>query len=384
MIAPARRLCARPDGSAETVELWSSRPDGLVAPSRSPAPRRSSTAAGSCPGLVDAHCHVGLGPDGPVDLDEAEDQARTDRDAGTLLLRDCGSPMDTRRCRPATTCRRSSAPPGTWPAPSATSPAWPWSSTTRRCCPSAVAEQAAAGDGWVKLVGDWIDRGVGDLAPLWPDDVLVAAIDAAHAAGARVTAHVFGADALPGLIRAGIDCIEHGTGLTDDLIAEMARRGTALVPTLINVETFPAIADRRRGEVPGLRRAHARAARRRARRRRRAVEAGVPVYAGTDAGGGIAHGRIADEVVALRAAGHPDALGAASWAAREWLGRPGSDRRAGRPGRLPRRPAHRPGVLHEPTLTSLRGRPGDRRARPRPVVLRRRPADGSAPAVASR
>ncbi len=73
--------------------------------------------------------------------------------------------------------------------------------------------------------------------------MLVAAIDAAHAAGARVTAHVFGTDALPGLIHAGIDCIEHGTGLTDELIAEMARRGTALVPTLINVDTFPGIAD---------------------------------------------------------------------------------------------------------------------------------------------
>ena len=55
---------------------------------------------------------------------------------------------------------------------------------------------------------------------------------------------------------------------------------------------------------------------------RRAAEAGVPVYAGTDAGGGIRHGRIADEVAALHAAGVPDALGAASWAARAWLGRP--------------------------------------------------------------
>ena len=73
--------------------------------------------------------------------------------------------------------------------------------------------------------------------------MLAAAIDAAHAEGARVTAHVFGTDALPGLIDAGIDCIEHGTGLTDDLIAEMARRGTALVPTLINIENFPGIAD---------------------------------------------------------------------------------------------------------------------------------------------
>ena len=115
-------------------------------------------------------------------------------------------------------------------------------------------------------MGDWIDREVGDLAPLWPDDVLAEAIDAAHAEGARVTAHVFGTDALPGLIGAGIDCIEHGTGLTDDLIAEMARRGTALVPTLINIENFPGIADGAHA-LPELRRAHARAVRRRARRR---------------------------------------------------------------------------------------------------------------------
>ena len=32
----------------------------------------------------------------------------------------------------------------------------------------AVVEQAVAGDGWVKLVGDWIDRSIGDLAPCWP------------------------------------------------------------------------------------------------------------------------------------------------------------------------------------------------------------------------
>ena len=102
--------------------------------------------------------------------------------------------------------------------------------------------QARRGDGWVKLVGDWIDRGVGDLAPEWPADVLAAAIAAAHEEGARVTAHTFGTDALPGLIGAGIDCIEHGTGLTEDLIGEMAARGTALVPTLVNVENFPGFA----------------------------------------------------------------------------------------------------------------------------------------------
>jgi imidazolonepropionase-like amidohydrolase len=136
----------------------------------------------------------------------------------------------------------------------------------------------------------------------------------------------------------------------------MAARGTALVPTLINIDTFPDIADRA-GRYPAyaghMRELHAGA-------RdvvRRAVEAGVPVYAGTDAGGVIAHGRIADEVAALRAAGHPDALGAASWAAREWLGRPGLV--PGAPADLvvyPADPRTDPDVLHRPTLIMLRGR----------------------------
>ena len=43
------------------------------------------------PGLVDAHCHVGLAAE---DLDGAAQQAEQDRDAGTLLIRDCGSPLD--------------------------------------------------------------------------------------------------------------------------------------------------------------------------------------------------------------------------------------------------------------------------------------------------
>jgi imidazolonepropionase-like amidohydrolase len=56
-----------------------------------------------------------------------------------------------------------------------------------------------------------------------------------------------------------------------------------------------------------------------------AIEAGVPVFAGTDAGGGIEHGRIVDEIAALHRVGMSaeQAIGAASWAAREWLGYPG-------------------------------------------------------------
>jgi imidazolonepropionase-like amidohydrolase len=309
------------------------------------------------PGLVDAHCHVGIGPHGAVALDEAAVQAQTDRDAGTLLIRDCGSPIDTRPLQDRPELPEIVRAGRHLGRPKRYIPGLGVELDDPALLPDAVREQARAGDGWVKLVGDWIDREVGDLAPLWPDDVLAAAIDAAHVEGARVTAHVFGTDALPGLIGAGIDCIEHGTGLTDDLIDEMARRGTALVPTLINVENFPGIADGAR-RFPSYA-AHMRELYAGARDVvRRAVEAGVPVYAGTDAGGGIRHGRIADEVAALHAAGVPDALGAASWRARSWLGRPGVA--PGAPADLivyRDDPRSDPGVLRHPELVLLRGRP---------------------------
>jgi imidazolonepropionase-like amidohydrolase len=60
---------------------------------------------------------------------------------------------------------------------------------------------------------------------------------------------------------------------------------------------------------------------------RDAYDAGVPVYAGTDAGGSLPHGQVAAEVAELVAAGLPAAaaLSAATWGARAWLGRPGLD-----------------------------------------------------------
>src|SRR5512147_57974 len=70
---------------------------GRVSYDRPAAARDVRTVEGwALPGLVDAHCHVGLGADGPVDADTAEKQALTDREAGTLLIRDAGSPSDTR------------------------------------------------------------------------------------------------------------------------------------------------------------------------------------------------------------------------------------------------------------------------------------------------
>ncbi|MCH9668276.1 MAG: amidohydrolase family protein [Actinomycetia bacterium] len=311
------------------------------------------------PGLVDAHCHVGLGPRGAIAMDAAVAQAETERAAGALLLRDAGSPTDTRSLDDRhdlpriIRAGRHLARPKRYQRDFAIELADEWE------LPGAVAEQARWGDGWIKLVGDWIDRAVGDLAPLWSDDVLRAAIDAAHDNGARVTAHVFGEEALPGLIKAGIDCIEHGTGLTEDMVDLMVQHGTALVPTLINLEHFPDIAAAAASRYPRyerhMRELHATCAARIGAAR----EAGVPIYAGTDAGSTVAHGRIGDEVEALKGIGMSStaALGAACWDARRWLGRPTLTHGASADlVCYADDPRDGVAVLADPTLVILRGR----------------------------
>ncbi|MFE0131368.1 amidohydrolase family protein [Streptomyces sp. NPDC059037] len=276
------------------------------------------------PGLVDAHCHVGLDAHGPVEPEVAEKQALTDREIGALLIRDAGSPSDTR-----------------WIDDREDLPkiirAGRHIARTRRYIrnyaheiePSDlvayVAQEARRGDGWVKLVGDWIDREAGDLTACWPRPEVEAAIAEAHRLGARVTAHCFAEDSLRDLVEAGIDCIEHATGLTEDTIPLFAEKGVAIVPTLVNIATFPQLADGGESKFPRWSQHMRRLYERRYDTVRAAYDAGVPVYAGTDAGGSLAHGLVAAEVAELTLAGIPavDALSATTWGAREWLGRPG-------------------------------------------------------------
>ncbi|OAE02164.1 amidohydrolase family protein [Arthrobacter sp. OY3WO11] len=276
------------------------------------------------PGFVDAHCHIGLGAGGPVDAPTAEEQARTDLDAGTLLVRDAGSPADTRWLQD-----RKDVP--------VLIRAGRHVARTRRYLRGfaeevepdglveAVRKQAREGDGWVKLVGDWIDRDAGDLAPSFPAAVVRDAVRAAHDEGARVTAHCFAEETLDDVLDAGIDCVEHATGLLPRHLPRFEEQKVPIVPTLVNIATFPDIAAQAAPKFPRYA-AHMRSLwERREERVLEAFEAGVRIYAGTDAGSVIRHGRIADEIMALHAAGLPmaSALDAACWSAREWLGAEG-------------------------------------------------------------
>jgi imidazolonepropionase-like amidohydrolase len=311
------------------------------------------------PGLVDAHCHVGLDPGGAVDEATQERQAVRDRDAGTLLLRDAGSAAETRWIDD-----REDLPRIVRAGRHIARPKRYIRNYAHEVEPAeladAVREQARRADGWVKLVGDWIDREVGDLAPCWPLDALRAAVTAAHEEGARVTAHCFGEDCLPDLFEAGIDCVEHGMGLTDETRSAAAARGVPIVPTLVNIDNFPAYAKAGEERFPvyaaHMRRLHEQ----RYATVVAAYEAGVPIFVGTDAGGSLPHGLVAQEVAELVRAGLPrtSALDAACWGARSWLGRPGLEE--GAPADLvvyPADPRTDVGVLAAPSLVVLRGRP---------------------------
>ncbi len=306
-----------PDGQTRDLYVV----DGQV--TYEPQPGADRVDGWIVPGLVDAHCHLGLEEHGPVGQAETEAQAVLDRDQGALLIRDAGSAADTRWIHEREDlprlirCGRHIG-------------------RTRRYIrnyahevePDQLAEYAAqearSGDGWVKLVGDWISRDEGDLVPSFPAEAFAAAIDAAHAEGAKVTAHCFGRDVLQGLLDAGIDCIEHGTGLSVELVDQMVAQGTALVPTVMQLAKFPEYAAAGRAKFPAYSSTMTDLHARTRETLMTAYEAGVPMYAGSDGGGISRHGNLAGEVVAMVSLGMPVdyALGAASWRAREWLGRP--------------------------------------------------------------
>jgi imidazolonepropionase-like amidohydrolase len=101
----------------------------------------------------------------------------------------------------------------------------------------AVRHDIRNGVDWIKLMATGgvmdvlSDFNVQELS----DEQLRAAVEDAHRAHRRVMAHAEGLAGIRAAVRAGIDTIEHGTMLDDDTAAEMAQRGTWLVPTL---ETF--------------------------------------------------------------------------------------------------------------------------------------------------
>jgi len=130
------------------------------------------------------------------------------------------------------------------------------------------------------------------------------------------------------------------------------------VPTLVNIATFPELAAPAQEKFPTYHAHMLDLHRRRYVTVAAAHDAGVPIYVGTDAGGSLSHGLVAQEAVELGRAGLSalDILAATTWGARSWLGQPGIEE--GAPADLvvyendPRRDLR---VLGSPSVIILRG-----------------------------
>jgi len=141
-----------------------------------------------------------------------------------------------------------------------------------------VRQQVQHGADWLKYYSDrryyftpdsvlhsWVN---------FTDAEAKAIVDEAHRIGRPVAAHAIGSDGIAAALRAGVNSIEHGDGLTDSLMDVMVKNNVYWVPTV----TVGAHVVARGGVWPALvaleRRAFG-----------RAVKKGVKIVMGTDAGG---------------------------------------------------------------------------------------------------
>ncbi|HET9620560.1 MAG TPA: amidohydrolase family protein [Kofleriaceae bacterium] len=102
----------------------------------------------------------------------------------------------------------------------------------------AVREQVGFGADWIKFYADHgvyegkPDRPVRSVVNFTPAEA-AAIVDEAHRLGVKVSAHANGWDGIDAALRAGVDSIEHGQGITDDLATRMVNQKVAWCPTLI-------------------------------------------------------------------------------------------------------------------------------------------------------
>jgi len=268
------------------------------------------------PGLIDCHVHITFRGDPdevsptvpvPVLAWNAAENARRTLEAGVTAVRDLGA-------REAVNVHlRDAIEAGRLPGPRVRAAAaaicmtgghgW-WigrqadgADDVRR----AVREQLRAGADCIKLIatGGVMTPRVDPRSAQLTEEELRAGVEEAHKAFVRVASHAQATAGIRNAIRAGVDSIEHGIYLDDEVIEEMRVRGTVLVPTLAaphNISTgglaagIPVYMVEKSDRV---REAHRESF-------QRAYRAGVRIAMGTDAGTPLnRHGENAQEVVLM-------------------------------------------------------------------------------------
>jgi imidazolonepropionase-like amidohydrolase len=100
----------------------------------------------------------------------------------------------------------------------------------------AVREQISFGADWIKYYSDrgyhFEADGVLHSMVNFTDDEAKAIVDETRRLGKKVAAHCIGSDGIAAALRAGVDTVEHGDGLTEPLMDEMVKKGVYWVPTI--------------------------------------------------------------------------------------------------------------------------------------------------------
>lgn len=234
------------------------------------------------PGLVDAHAHLATRElaTRPGDLDDAKDRADRALHAGVNLILDKGWTDDT-TCRLIDEMPETERPEIEAAATIITTPDGYFPDFGIAADPDQLAavveEHAAAGRGWVKLIGDWPRKGMGPLTN-FDESQLRQVVEIAGRSGAKVAIHAMARDTPSLAVAAGVHSIEHGLFLTEDDLGLLGARSGMWVPTLLrNESTMAQLGPDSSGGrlfVEGLENVR--------RLLPLAVEAGVHVLAGTD------------------------------------------------------------------------------------------------------
>src|SRR5438445_5590178 len=104
----------------------------------------------------------------------------------------------------------------------------------------AVREQISHGADWIKVYADrsyFVDKN-GQLSsiPTFTPEEMKAIVDEAHRLRHKVAAHAMARPGIENALNGGVDPIEHGIAIPDDLIDMMVAKGVYLCPTLTVTE----------------------------------------------------------------------------------------------------------------------------------------------------
>jgi len=98
-----------------------------------------------------------------------------------------------------------------------------------------IRRQLDEGTDFIKIIAShddlWNIQNEQLCVPWFETADLQLVVELAHSIGLKVAVHANGIETIRRSLAAGVDCIEHGIYLTDELAQEMAQKGVYLVPT---------------------------------------------------------------------------------------------------------------------------------------------------------